>query len=398
MPWYEYEGQCAGGTAISGRIEAASREAAQDLLTQNLTITLNDLRTGPSPPPSAPISENEFLFFNEQLASLASAGLALDEGLQQLARDVESKRLKTFIEAVVADLRRGEPLDQAVAKHESRLPVLYGQVIRAGMKSGQLPATLLGLNQHMRLMAQTRRVLWETVSYPLFVLVAGFVILSVFLLKVVPQFKAIFADFGTRLPGPTVLMLEMADNFPAIAIGVGVCIAVIAGGWHLLRLWPRGRWFREELISRLPLIGQLYRASLVTRFVRTMSTSVRLGMPLPDSLRLAGGTTGSPHLSGEADRLAEAVERGEPIFAAGQLCTWIPGLFGYTVQVASGRDVMPAALAQLAESYESRAMHLQSMVKAVVFPLVVIGTGVFIAFGVMGLFLPLVSLVNAVGG
>jgi len=398
VPWFEYEGVCPGGTAIAGRVEAESHDAAQRLLGETMRVVLSEVREAKPPPAKAAIGEADLIFFNEQLASLASAGLALDEGLQQLARDVDSPRLRGFIEAVAVDLRRGETIEQAIAKHEAQLPLLYSRVIRAGVQSGQLPATLLNLNQHLRLMGMTRQVLWEILAYPIFVLVAGLIIVSLFFIKVVPQFKEIFYDFGSKLPGPTLLLLRVADSFPGILIAVGVIAVLIVVGWQLLKLTPGGRRFRERFVAAIPIVGRVYRASLVSRFVRSVATSVQAGVTLPEALRLAGGATGSPGLGVEADRIAADVERGGSIFEASQLCQWIPAIFGYTVQVALGRDALSSALMQLSDTYESRATHYQSMLRVIMFPVVVILVGGFIALGVIGLFLPLVSLVNAVSG
>ena len=113
MPWFEYEGSTQGGTAISGRIEASSAEQARtDLF--GMGIDLRALTKAEAPPPhGTTLSEDDLIFFNEQLASLAQAGIALDEGLSQLARDLHSPRLKAWIDGLVEDLRRGMPIEQA---------------------------------------------------------------------------------------------------------------------------------------------------------------------------------------------------------------------------------------------------------------------------------------------
>ncbi len=398
MPWFEYEGQCPNGTAIRGRIEAEDHDSASEMLTRTMHLTVTDVRQAKAPPPPSPISEDDLIFFNEQLASLASAGMALDEGLEQLARDVHSKRLRRFIEDIVSDLREGQSLDEAIARHESRLPVLYSRVIRAGVKGGDLAATLLSLNQHMRLMGQTRHVLWETLSYPLFVLFGTFALMAFFFLDLVPQFKEIYSDFGAHLPGPTLLMLEISDSFPQILLGTIIVVVGLFVLWQLLRTTQSGRIFREGVFCRVPMIGRLYEASLISRFVRSVATSVQVGISLPEALKLAGGVTGSPRLVAESELVAEEVERGQPIFQATQICAMIPAIFGYTVQVAVGRDALPASLNQLAESYEARALHYHSLLRVVLFPVLVAFVGAVIAFGVIGLWLPLVTLINSVSG
>ena len=396
MSWFEYEGLTPGGTAIAGRVEAGSRERAVEDLAQ-MRIEVRELRVAEAPPRGrAAISEDDLVFFNEQLASLAEAGIALDDGLAQMARDIESPRLRGWINALVADLRSGIPLDRAIAAREQGLPLLYSRVIRAGIDSGELPATLLNLNQHLRLAGNVRRLIWEVVSYPLLVACIALTVISAFFLLVVPHMKEIFADFGTALPGLTTLLLKTADHYPFILLGAGCAVVVLVAVWTSLRFSESGLSLREGILMCTPIIGRVYRASLIARFLRSVSIGVAAGIPLPQAMRLGGGATGSVRLAADAERLAAEAERGRSVFIASQTAGIIPPLFGFCVQVAVGRDALPTAISQLARSYENRAFHAQSMLRVLLFPLLVIVVGGFLAFAIVGMFLPLVTLINSV--
>jgi len=398
MAWFEYEGLTAGGTAIAGRLEAADREQASEDLA-GMQIDVRDLRLADPPPRrTAPLSADDLVFFNQQLASLAEAGIALDEGLAQLARDVESPKLRQWIEGLVDDLKRGRPIDQASAEREQGLPVLYSRVLRAGIESGELSATLLNLNHHLRLAGQMRRAIWELVSYPLVVVTLALSVLLFFFVCIIPQFKEIFRDFGTTLPGMTMLLINTADHFTTIVLIVGLMVLGIVLGWNALRLSSGGRVIREAILLALPVIGRVYRSSLISSFLRSVSTAVATGIPLPQAIRLSGDATGSVTLMGDAERLASETEQGQSIFVANQSSSVIPPLFGYCVQVASGRGTLPEAIAQLAVSYERRATHAQQMVRTLLAPLLVVVLGGFVGFVIMGMFLPLVSLINSVSG
>jgi type II secretory pathway component PulF len=398
MPWFEYEGLTPGGTLIAGRIEALDSERARQELAQ-LRIELRELRQSEAPPrQKAGLTEDDLMFFNEQLASLAQAGIALDEGLAQLARDLSSSRLRHWIEEVVQDLRRGIPIDQAIAVREAGLPLLYSRVIRAGIESGELPATLLNLNQHLRLSGDTRRVLWELVSYPIIVLLMAIGIASFFYGTIVPHAKELFKDFGVTLPAITVMMIDIGDHYWSIMLTVGIVVSGLVLIWYLMRLSAAGLACRESCILAIPVIGRVYRASVVARFFRAVATSVATGIPLPQAMRLAGGATGSHLLGRDAEQLASEVEQGHSIFVANQSTNLIPPLFGFCVQVAVGRDALPTAIGQLARSYENRAVHTQAMLRVLLFPALIIIMGSILAVGILAMFLPLVTLINCVSG
>jgi type II secretory pathway component PulF len=353
-----------------------------------------------SKPPRSPrpIGGDDFIFFNEQLASLASAGMCLDEGLEQLARDVGSPRLRRTIQAVADEVKRGVPLDQAVAKHEGGLPVLYSRVVRAGVESGQLPATLLNLSQHLKLISETKRIIVEALAYPAAVCAFAVVIVSLVMIFVVPMFEEIFVDFGTMLPGATMLLIAVSRVFPELAATVGVIVAVAIVAWFAARASPRGRRLREVVAMSVPLIGPVVRASLISRFARSLALTVSSGVPLSDSLRLAAGATGSAILDRDADLLASHVEQGQSPSVASEKTRLIPGMFGFVVDIAVGRNSLPESMFQLAKAYDLKAAHSQSMLRAWLVPLAVLFVGVTIGFCILALFLPLVSLVNSVSG
>lgn len=398
MAWYEYRAVTRGGTLMAGRVEAPDHDRAMAELV-GIGLEVRELNESSAPKPGkGGISSEDLIFFNEQLASLAEAGIALDDGLAQLARDVESPHLRRWIQGLVEDLRRGIALDEAIAARESGLPVLYSRVVKAGIETGELPATLLNLNQHLRFAGATRRIMWETLSYPLLVATLAVLIASFFFIMLVPQFEEIFADFDTRLPGLTLFMLYVSHLAVPVLLIAALALLAIMVTWRLMRLSKSGRAVRESVLSNIPVIGRIHRASLIARFFRAVSTAIATGIPLPSALRLGAGATGSGPLISDADFLATEVEQGKSVFVANQSTSIIPPLFGFCVQTAAGRDALPQAIDKLAHSYESRAVHSQTMLRAILFPLMIIALGCFLGLCILAMFLPLVSLIQCMTG
>jgi type II secretory pathway component PulF len=398
MPWFEYEGHTYGGSLVTGRMEAQHADAARlELARMNLEVRELHPAEQPKPPPST-INAEELTFFNQQLAGLARAGLALDEGLAQLARDVQSHRLRHWIEDLVMDLRRGVPIDQALAARDSGLPVLYSEVVRAGIETGKLPAVLLNLNQHLQAANTTRRVIWEAISYPLVVGVLGLALVTFFFMVVVPPFRSIFGDFQTNLPAMTILALKTSEHFVVVLIVLGALFGSLVLLWLMLRCTPSGRRLWESLVMLVPVLGGVHRASLIARFLRAVSVSVDTGIPLPRAIRISSEATGSTLLRHDAQHMAEGVEQGKPILEANRGTRIIPPLFGYCVQAAASRENLPAALAELARAYEDRVTHGQGLLRLLLLPFFILVIGGIMFFAILAMFLPLVTLINCVSG
>ncbi len=397
MAHFAYQAQFQSGSAISGVIEADDFDVAMQRLTE---LRLEAIQLSETKPPRAPrqVSDEDFIFFNEQLAALSSAGMCLDEGLRQLASDVDSPKLRRVIEAIASDVQRGVPLDQAIANHESQLPHLYARTVRAGIESGQLPATLLNLSQHLRLLGETRRIIIETIAYPAMTLAFAVAIVALLLTFVVPSFEEIFLDFDTRLPVSTVLLFDLARSFPMLAALFGAVVVGFVICWLAMRASPGGRRFRERVAMSIPLIGAVGRSSLISRFSRSLALTVSSGVPLPEALRLAAGASGSALLDRDAEALATSVEQGESPGTQSGNSSLIPPMFGFVMDVAVGRNNLPEALVQLAGAYDLRAAHSQAMLRVWLMPLALLFVGLAVGFCIFSLFMPLINLVNSVSG
>jgi len=395
MMQFQYAAQCEGGATMSGVIEAPDEAEALNELTQ-MGLRQIQVDKAERPPIRRRIGADDFIFFNEQLASLADSGVCLDVGLRQLAKDIDSARLRRTISQMADDLERGLPLDQALTAHAAQLPGMYSRVVRAGVQSGQLGGTLLNLSNHLRLMSQTRRIIAQTVAYPAVVACVAFAIFCVVLWFVVPQFEQIFADFDTELPLLTQTLIAVSRELPTILTVVGCVVLAGIVLWAVTGRSSLGRSLRERLLLALPLLGRLYRDSVRARLLRAVAFSVNSGLPLPESLRLAADATGSRGAARDADRVATDVEAGRSAMEACRSTVLVPPMFGYVVQVSGDRDNVDHALTQLSQAYASRAVHSQSMIRAWLAPLSIITVGALIGILIVAMFLPLMHLIDSV--
>src|SRR5882724_3171552 len=233
---FTYEAQTDDGHRLTGTMEAVDAEQAMNRLrTMRLRVTALNLAT----PESRAIGGKalrgaDFIAFNEQVAQLAAAGLPLEQGLRLIAADIRSRRLRATLEKLAAELESGTPLEQAFDKYRGSFPPLYGRLVRAGVKSGDLSGVLLGLGRHLELIQRLRSVLWRTVSYPMFVLIAMGFLISFLGIVVLPQYGAIYRDFHIRLPAITQFLLSFSTVAPALLVTL---LVLILGGpivWRIL--------------------------------------------------------------------------------------------------------------------------------------------------------------------
>jgi type IV pilus assembly protein PilC len=216
---------------------------------------------------------------------------------------------------------------------------------------------------------------------------------------VIPQFEPVLAEMAGMVYGElnpfTALFLWMAKNVIPFWITVGLFIAAILFILRALSSSPAGRRFKESIVLTLPVVGRIYRSSILSRMAGTMAMLVAAGSDLPSSLRLAAGATGSERLILESEMLAKQLEQGTNILEAGHFCRMIPRLFLYSIQLGTQRDELQDNLYSLGQMYTEQARFGQSKLRAVLLPMMLIFVGGILAMAILAMFLPIIQLIGS---
>jgi type II secretory pathway component PulF len=395
MARFEYVAQLQSGAEITGALEASD---AEDAVAQLNRLSLSNVNVNPAEAPASPrrIKGADFIFFNEQLASMAQAGVGLESGLRQLADDVGSSRLRGMLNDVAEALDRGVSLDDALAARGAAMPALYHRVVRAGLKTGQLPATLLNLAAHLRSTAQTKRAVFHALAYPATVLVLVLGLFTGVILLLIPQFAEIYADFDMALPQITLMMFGLGRIMPSILVLAGGALLAIMIAMIVARRSSRYGLAWERLLLAMPLLGSLLRDSIRAQFLRAMSFAVRSGLPLEEGVLLAADAAASPTIRRDATDIAQRIESGGSALEACRSCVVVPPILGYVLQVCAERGGAEDALVQLSSAYEARAQQARALMQVWLMPMGILLVGVLVGMCVVSMFLPMINLIESV--
>jgi type II secretory pathway component PulF len=396
MATFEYNALTSAGRLMKGSIEAASREEAGGLLKQ-MQLTVNSVEKAKPAKPKTAVGRNEFMLFNQQLSAITKAGIPLEKGLRELASDVGSKSMRRLIGDIAGELEAGVSIEQAFEKKQKAFPPLYGRILKAGVETGRLSEMLTSLNRHLEMASQTRRIVFEAISYPVVVLVLGSIIITAVFLVIIPQFASVFTEMfeGAQLPTLTRLILGMARNVLPFWITVGLLVAAVLFVFRALSASSAGRRFKESLYLKVPVFGRVYYSSMLSRMAEAMAMMVAAGCDMPACLRLAAGTAGSEKLLLESEALASQIEQGANILEAGHFCRVIPRLFLYSIQLGTQRNELQDNLYSLGQMYAEQARYSQTRLQAVLLPIMLIVVGGIIAMAVLATFLPMIRIVSA---
>lgn len=337
---------------------------------------------------------DDLVTLNEQIASMARAGLPLDQGLRSLASDLQSGRLKRVTLGLSEELRQGANLAEAFDRWQSDLPPHYAGIAEAGIRTGRLPDVLQTLTRHARSIVEMRSTILAAMIYPILVVIVavGVLIGLVYLQRLLSE---TLREFQLQLPKATRATIWLGEH---LEWTLGIPLACIAIG--LVIVWALRRteggciaW--TNFVYQVPLVGSLVRSARLAAFVDLLAGMVEYSMPLPEAFRLAGGATGDPILARQSRILSQRLAEGEAFGKAIREQRLLPEWTAWMAMVGERQGKLAETLREVAETYRRQVAVRAEVIKNVVPSLFVVIVG-----GVVGLvfllvvFAPFLSLIE----
>jgi type IV pilus assembly protein PilC len=180
--------------------------------------------------------------FTRQLSTLQDAGLPILRSLRILEQQQKPGLLRTIIRSVAEDVESGSTLSEAMGRHPKAFDRLYTNMVAAGEAGGVLDVILQRLADFMEKAQRLKRRVVGAMIYPAVVITFAVGIVSGIMVVVVPKFKEIFQDFGSKLPGPTQLLLDISDWF------------IVGGGWVVILVTPPSFIVMVRMLKRADTI------------------------------------------------------------------------------------------------------------------------------------------------
>lgn len=340
---------------------------------------------------------DKFLIFNQQFVTLIKAGLPILKGLDLLADRLTDPKLGQHIVAVRDEVKNGTLLSEAFGR-QGVFPPIYVSSVLAGEKSGSLAETLERYITYTKLALSIRKKVLVSLLYPA-VLIFLVVCLIVFLVTyVVPSFAELYSGMQATLPAMTQILIAIgttARNYVVLAFLA--LVGVIVG----IRLWLQteaGQEQGDRIKMRIPIFGDIWTKYQVAQFSRVLSTLLVGGIPLVQALETAGESLGSKLLKGMLLKVRQSVREGQPLSGSLKNTGVFPGLAIDMIEVGESTGALPAMLNSVAEFYEEDVGTQMTAVLALIEPAIMIFMGIFVAFVLISLYLPIFSLADTMKG
>jgi type IV pilus assembly protein PilC len=355
------------------------------------------LTTGAGKSRPRKVDLEKFLVFNQQFVTLIRAGLPILKSLDLLATRLTDEKLSPVITAVRDEVRIGTSLSDAFSK-QGIFPPIYISSILAGEKSGSLVDVLDRYVTYQRRNLAVKKKLIGALIYPMLLIVLVIALVGFLVAYVVPQFSALYSSMDAKLPTLTVYLISIGT---AARDYILLLIAVLFGGGAGIYFWSKTEGAQETLDRikiRTPLAGEIWIKYQVAQFSRVLSTLLLGGIPLVQALETAAQSVGTRLLEKSLARVRQSVREGNSLSGSLEETKIFPELSIDMIEVGESTGALPAMLGSVAEFYEDDVQTRLAAALALIEPAIMIFMGIFVAFVLVALYLPIFSLSDSIGG
>ncbi len=403
MLTYAYQARDSAGKVISGVQEALNEDnAINTLMTRGfMVLSIHQKAAAKSLKSPGKISETDVVLFTRQLATMVDAGLPLVTALTGLYEQCDPKR-QTGLRYVIGDLsahvQQGSSFHEAVQKHPKVFNRLYVSMVKAGESGGLLAEILDRLAAFLEAAARLRKKVKSAMTYPLIVICIAICITTFLIVKVVPVFAQIFADFGSKLPAPTQFLVDLSDfirgewYFIVLVIG-----GIFYGIRHFLQTKTGSEWW-DKWKLKLPIFGPLVHKICMTRFSRTFAQLIRSGVPILEVMEIVGETSGNSVIAKAIISVSADVEKGDHLTAAMSKQPIFPPMLLRMIAAGESTGKIDVMLEKMADFWDEEIEAVLDALTSLIEPLLICVLGLIVGGIVIAMFLPIFKLNDVVSG
>ena len=343
--------------------------------------------------------------FSRQFATLIASGMPMLRSLYTLEDQTEDERLKAAVSAIREDIEAGSSVAQAMDRRPDVFDPLYRSMVESGEGSGRLEEALDRVAYHLEKLDALRRQIRSAMTYPIVVFGFALIVMIAVVAFIVPVFIGIFEEISAETPGESAelpLMTQIvkgaSDTFTGSwYIVLPVLIAMVIGFIRWKRT-ERGRrqWDRVKL--RLPFyIGDVAHKVALARWSRTFSGTISSGVPILQSIKITGQTSGNTVVEEAMDDVYDSVKGGGSIAGPLHQNATFPPMVSHMVAVGEETGQLDTMLGKVADFYEAEVDAKVKALTSLLEPIMIVWVGGIVGFIVIAMYLPIFSLYDKIG-
>lgn len=339
------------------------------------------------------IKPMDIAIFTRQLATMMKSGVPLLQSFDIIIEGLENANMTKLVQSIKADVSSGNSLASALRKHPQYFDDLYCNLVDSGEQSGALETLLDRVATYKEKTEALKAKIKKAMNYPIAVVLVAVIVSAILLIKVVPQFQEVFANFGAELPAFTLFVIGISEALQEHGL---IVLAVIVGAAFLFRhaliKSEKLRNSVDRALLKTPVVGDIIYKAAVARFGRTLATTFSAGVPLVDALDSVAGATGNVVFKNAVQHIKSEVTGGTQLNIAMRSTEVFPSMALQMTAIGEESGALDEMLDKVAIHYEAEVDNAVDGLTALMEPMIMAVLGVLVGGLIIAMYLPIFQL------
>ncbi|MCL4315307.1 MAG: type II secretion system F family protein, partial [Gammaproteobacteria bacterium] len=393
MPLFNYQGRSVRGELVKGSIDGVSADAVASQLFNSGITPIDIIEARPETDVfvmlkrrlgQAKAELSDLILFSHQMYTLTKAGVPITQALTGLAESTRKHNLKEALEDVADSLQSGRDLSSSLNRHPHIFTNLIVSIVQVGENSGNLDQAFLQISKYLETEKDTRDRIKSALRYPIIVLFAIAVAVTIINIWVIPAFAKLFASFKAELPWATKILIGTSNFFVSYWPYMLATLLLGIIGLRAYIKTDHGRYVWDRFKLKIPFIGDILNRATLARFARSFAMVQRAGVPLVQGLTVVANAVDNRYIGDHILAMRNGIERGESVTRTAALSGMFTPMVLQMMGVGEETGALDAMMQQVAEFYEREVDYDIKSLSTNMEPILIVGIGVMVLILALG--------------
>ena len=385
---FNWVGINAAGEKKTGVMQATDRLFVKNNLEKNNITVLSIRKSTLLFSHQKKLSQKNKLHFLQQLQLLLQSGIPLSDCLGIIEKTTHDKTIEMISHNINEKIISGVSFSTALSHYPNYFNNTFCQIMSAGENSGELEAALKLLIQNQTHELQIHNQIIKSLFYPCFIMIIAIIISIGLLVFVIPQFSAIYSNFGAQLPIITQYLIFASQNIKKFGCLYFLIMVIII----CLSKKLNGFFYCYSFLMRLPKIKSFFLKKEIARWCQLLSMALSSGMPMIDSLHTANQILSDTTLKKNMCSVKEAVIKGQALHAALDLCADFPINAKTMIVIGENADQLPSMIKKVAQYYQEQVNDTLERLSKLIEPVIMLFVSGLISSLIVAMYLPIFKM------
>ena len=348
---------------------------------------------------SSKIDMDEYIAILEQIYVMLDASLSLNDILNNVTEDIKNKNLKKIFTTLNQDIQSGINISTSLKKFKKEIGNLSIAMIELGEQSGLLAEAFKELANILTEINENRKKLKSATRYPVFIIFAMMIAFTIVILFVIPPFKSIFAELGSKLPMPTRFLLWLEwflETFgPWIVAGGIVFMGTIN---YLYHKYYKVKLKIDKWMLKVYIVGSVIHNALLGRFLYAFDKMVDAGIPIMDALDTSLGIVDNAYMKEQLFKIKNAIAEGRGLSSGFRDAKLFDKMIVQMIKSGEESGALNKMLDKASNYYRAKYLNIVENISTLIEPILIAAIAGFVTMLAFGIFLPMWDMASAVKG